>query len=54
MFARSKEGSSAFPFLARTAMVVGALLAVTVLLAAMPGHNAPTIETRSCSGIWPG
>jgi len=47
MFARSKEGSSAFPFLARTAMVVGALLAVTVLLAAMPGHNAPTIETRS-------
>ena len=51
MFARSTEGitakSSAIRFLARTAMVVGALLAVTVLLAAMPGHNAPKVETVS-------
>jgi len=28
-------------------MVVGALLVVTVLLAAMPGHNAPRVETLS-------
>jgi hypothetical protein len=47
MSPRRKQRSSAIPFLARTAMAVGALLAVTVLLAAMPGHNAPTIETSS-------
>jgi len=30
-------------FLAHTLMVVGAIFVVTVLLAAMPGHNAPSI-----------
>ena len=37
--------SSAIRVLVRAAMVVGAVLAVTILLAAMPGHNAPTIKT---------
>lgn len=31
-------------FLAHTAMVVGAIFVVTVLLAAMPGHNAPSVD----------
>lgn len=31
-------------FLAHTAMVVGAIFVVTVLLAAMPGHNAPSVH----------
>jgi hypothetical protein len=30
-------------------MVVGAILAVTILLAAMPGHNAPSVATISPS-----
>jgi len=33
--------SSAVRFLIRTGMVLGAIFAVTILLAAMPGHNAP-------------
>jgi len=35
--------SSAIRVLARAAMVAGAILAVTILLAAMPGHNAPSV-----------
>src|SRR5262245_39873588 len=31
-------------FFAHAAMVVGAIFVVTVLLAAMPGHNAPSVE----------
>lgn len=31
-------------FLAHSAMVVGAIFVVTVLLAAMPGHNAPSVQ----------
>jgi len=31
-------------FLVHTGMVVGAILAVTILLAAMPGHHAPSVE----------
>ena len=31
-------------FFARAAMVVGAIFVVTVLLAAMPGHNAPSVQ----------
>src|SRR5215469_12713063 len=38
---------SAVRFLIRTAMVLGALFAVTILLAAMPGHNAPETDTAS-------
>jgi len=37
--------SSAIRALARAAMVMGAILAVTILLAAMPGHNAPSVKT---------
>ncbi len=37
--------SSAIRVLVRAAMVVGAVFAVTILLAAMPGHNAPSIKT---------
>jgi len=45
MFGGSSEGkNTAMRYLARTAMVVGALFLVTVLLAAMPGHNAPAVE----------
>ena len=36
--------SSAVRLLIHTGMVVGAILAVTILLAAMPGHNAPPVE----------
>jgi hypothetical protein len=32
-------------FLAHTLMVVGAIFVVTVFLAAMPGHNAPSVQT---------
>ena len=39
--------SSAIRVLVRAALVVGAVFAVTILLAAMPGHNAPTIKTVS-------
>ena len=39
--------SSAIRVLVRAAMVVGAVFAVTILLAAMPGHNAPSIKTIS-------
>jgi len=35
--------SSAVRLLIHTGMVVGAILAVTILLAAMPGHNAPSV-----------
>ena len=38
---------SATRVLIRTGMVVGAIFAVAILLAAMPGHNAPTVETVS-------
>ncbi|HXT27347.1 MAG TPA: hypothetical protein VN749_21205, partial [Candidatus Eisenbacteria bacterium] len=31
-------------FLARAAMVVGTIFVVTVLLTAMPGHNAPSVH----------
>src|SRR6516165_1761261 len=31
-------------FLAHATMVVGAIFVVTVLLAAMPGHNAPAVQ----------
>ena len=41
MYARS----SAIRVLVRAALVVGAVFAVTILLAAMPGHNAPSIRT---------
>jgi hypothetical protein len=39
--------SSAVSLFAHAAMVVGAILTVTILLAAMPGHNAPTVATVS-------
>src|SRR5215469_3311664 len=39
--------SSAVRFLIRTGMVLGALFTVTILLAAMPGHNAPKTEAAS-------
>src|SRR6266403_2671423 len=39
--------SSAVSLLVNAAMVVGAILAVTILLAAMPGHNAPSVATVS-------
>jgi len=32
-------------FIAHTLMVVGGIFLVTVLLAAMPGHNAPSVQT---------
>ena len=35
--------SSVTGLLIRTGMVVGAILALTILLAAMPGHNAPSV-----------
>jgi hypothetical protein len=37
--------SSAVGLFAHAAMVVGAILTVTILLAAMPGHNAPAVAT---------
>jgi hypothetical protein len=39
--------SSAVRLLVRSGMVMGAIFAVTILLAAMPGHNAPTVEVVS-------
>src|SRR5262249_47743451 len=36
--------SAAFRLFAHTALVVGAIFVVTVLLAAMPGHNTPTVS----------
>ena len=36
--------SSALGVLVHAAMVVGAIFAVTILLAAMPGHHAPSVE----------
>jgi len=36
---------SAVRLFIHTGMVVGAIFAVTILLAAMPGHNAPSVET---------
>jgi hypothetical protein len=36
--------SSALRVLVHAAMVVGAVFAVTILLAAMPGHHAPSVE----------
>jgi hypothetical protein len=41
--------SSVVRFFMRGAMVVGALFAVTILLAAMPGHNAPRVELTGAS-----
>src|SRR5262245_45117486 len=38
-------------FFAHAAMVVGALFVVTVLLAAMPGHNAPTVQSVGSQGL---
>ena len=43
MYARS----SASRLLIRSGMVVGAIFAVTILLAAMPGHNSPSVATMS-------
>ena len=40
-------------YFAHTAMVVGALFLVTVLLAAMPGHNAPAAETAASQSASP-
>jgi hypothetical protein len=37
-------GKSVVRFLAHATMVVGAIFVVTVLLSAMPGHNAPAVE----------
>jgi hypothetical protein len=39
--------SSAVRFLIQSGMVLGALFAMTILLAAMPGHNAPNVEMTS-------
>ena len=39
--------SSAVRLLIHTGMVVGAIFAVTVLLAAMPGHHAPSSFERT-------
>ncbi|HEY1421935.1 MAG TPA: hypothetical protein VGF20_00665 [Candidatus Acidoferrum sp.] len=39
--------SSAIRFLIQSGMVLGALFAMTILLAAMPGHNAPNVELTS-------
>ncbi len=39
--------SSAVRLLVHAGMVVGAIFAVTILLAAMPGHNAPSVEAVS-------
>src|ERR1700747_3928170 len=39
--------SSAVSLFAHTAMVVGAILTVTILAAARPGHNAPAVATVS-------
>ena len=39
--------SSAVSLFIHTGMVVGAILTVTILLAAMPGHRAPSIATVS-------
>src|SRR2546430_14596043 len=36
--------SSVVRLIVRAGMVVGAILAVTILLAAMPGHNTPKIQ----------
>src|SRR5260221_3019876 len=41
--------SSAVRLLIHTGMVVGAICAVTVLLAAMPGHHAPSVEAIGLS-----
>ena len=38
---------SAVRLFVHAGMVVGAILAVTILLAAMPGHNAPSVATTS-------
>jgi hypothetical protein len=53
--------SSAVRLLIHTGIVVGAILAVTILLTAMPGHNAPSVEAigptqpqRSSSQEMPG
>ena len=40
---------SVIRFFAHAAMVVGAIFVVTVLLAAMPGHNPPSVEAV---GLW--
>ncbi len=39
--------SSIVRLLVHAGMVVGAIFAVTILLAAMPGHNAPSVEVVS-------
>src|SRR5262245_6020305 len=39
--------SAAVRLLVHAAMVAGAIFAVTVLLAAMPGHHAPAVEVIS-------
>jgi hypothetical protein len=39
--------SSAVSLFVHTGMVVGAILTVTILLAAMPGHRAPSVATVS-------
>jgi hypothetical protein len=46
---RSVLKTSAFRLFAHTALVIGAIFVVTVLLAAMPGHNAP-VEAGSPQG----
>jgi hypothetical protein len=38
--------SAAVRLLVHTGMVVGAIFAVTILLAAMPGHHAPSVEAN--------
>ena len=38
---------SAVRLFVHSAMVVGAIFTVTILLAAMPGHNAPSVEVVS-------
>jgi len=43
MYARS----SAIRLLIRAGLVVGAVFAVTILLAAVPSHNAPAVATPS-------
>ena len=39
--------SSIVRLLVHAGMVVAAIFAVTILLAAMPGHNAPSVEAVS-------
>ncbi|HSC44578.1 MAG TPA: hypothetical protein VLC94_02055 [Candidatus Acidoferrum sp.] len=47
--AKSSVRKSAVRLILHTGAVIGAIFVVTVLLAAMPGHNAPTVEAVSPS-----